>query len=172
MSEPFLGEIRVFGFSFAPTGWAVCAGQLLSISQHTALFSILGTQYGGDGRTNFALPDLRGSVPLHVGQGPGLSPRSIGETGGAETVTLSAPQLPTHAHASACNDGTGTSYVPTGGVWAMDAGGANEYSPSGAAALAAGALSPAGGNATHDNLQPFLAVNYCIALNGVFPPRG
>ena len=171
MSDPFVGEIRPFGFSFAPVGWAVCAGQLMPISQNTALFSILGTQYGGDGRTNFALPDLRGVVPLHAGQGPGLSLRSIGGTGGTETVVLATAQLPLHTHTAACNDGAGTSYVPTGGVWAKDAGGANEYSPAGAAALAAAALAAAGSNAAHDNMQPFLAINYCIALNGVYPSR-
>ena len=172
MSEPFVGEIRPFGFNFAPVGWAVCAGQLLSIAQNTALFSILGTQYGGDGRTNFALPNLQGSVPLHTGQGPGLTLRSVGEAGGVETVTLTTAQLPQHTHAAACNDGAGTSYVPTGGVWAKDAGGANEYSPAGTVPLAQGALASAGGNAAHDNMQPFLAINFCIALQGVFPPRG
>jgi microcystin-dependent protein len=172
MSDPYIGEIRAFGFNFAPVNWATCTGQLLSISQYTALFSILGTQYGGNGTTNFALPNLQGNVPLHQGEGPGLTPRTVGETGGEATVTLTAAQMPAHNHVAACNSGNGTAYAPGGNVWATDAGGANEYAPAGNAAMAPSALSATGGNQPHDNMQPSLAINYCIALAGIFPPRG
>ena len=130
MSDPFLGEIRVFGFDFPPRGWANCAGQLLPISQNTALFSILGTSFGGDGRTTFALPNLQGTVPVHVGAGPGLTPRALGESGGTPEVTLSVAEMPAHSHAANCNSGLGTSYGPANNVWALDAGGrANMHRP-------------------------------------------
>ncbi len=171
MSEPFVGEIRVFGFNFPPIGWSSCAGQLLPISQNTALFSILGTNFGGDGRTNFALPNFQGKVPLHVGTGNGLSPRVIGETGGVAQVTLSVAQMPAHTHAVNCNSGSGTSYGPANNVWASNAGGANEYAATANAAMAANALSAAGGGQPHNNLQPYLALNFCIALQGIYPSR-
>jgi microcystin-dependent protein len=171
MSDPFIGEIRVFGFNFPPTGWAVCNGQLLPIAQYAALFSVLGTQYGGNGTSNFALPNFQGSVALHQGAGPGLTPRVVGETGGAGTVTLTTAQLPAHSHAAACNNGNGTAYGPAGNVWATDAGGAREYAPSGNATMATAALAATGGNQPHDNMQPSLAVNYCIALVGIYPSR-
>jgi microcystin-dependent protein len=122
MSDPFVGEIRVFGFSYPPQGWAICAGQLLPISQNTALFSILGTSFGGDGRSTFALPNLQGIVPVHVGAGPGLTPRTLGEAGGTPEVTLSAAEMPAHSYAANCNSGPGTSYGPATNVWASDAG--------------------------------------------------
>jgi microcystin-dependent protein len=172
MSDPYIGEIRAFGFNFAPVNWAVCAGQLLPISQNPALFSILGTQYGGNGTTNFALPNLQGNVPLHQGEAPGLTPRIVGETGGETTVTLTVAQIPAHTHAAACNSGNGTAYTPGGNVWATDAGGAKEYAATGTATMAASALAATGGNQPHDNMQPSLAINYCIALAGIFPPRG
>src|SRR5690242_18351749 len=134
MSEPFIGEIRAFGFNFPPRGWAICAGQLLPIAQNTALFSILGTSFGGDGRTTFALPDLRGNAPLHIGTGNGLTPRQLGETGGTAQVSLSLAQMPAHSHAVNCNSGVGTSYIPSNNVWASDAGGAHEYAPAAGAA--------------------------------------
>ena len=171
MSEPFIGEIRPFGFNFAPKGWALCAGQLLSISQNTALFSILGTMYGGDGKTTFALPDLRGVVPLHAGNGPGLTPRSVGETGGSESVTLNVAQIPAHNHVANANGGPGNQYGATNNFWAADAAGGKEYAAAGNAQMAADALAPAGGGGPHNNLQPYLAVNYCIALTGIYPSR-
>ena len=123
MSDPFVGEIRVFGFNYAPDGWASCAGQLLPISQNTALFSILGTSFGGDGKSTFALPNLQGTVPVHVGAGLGLTPRVLGETGGTAEVTLSVAEMPAHSHTANCNSGSGTSYGPANNVWASDAGG-------------------------------------------------
>ena len=172
MSEPFVAEIRIFGFNFAPTGWALCNGALMAISQNTALFSLLGTFYGGDGRSNFALPDLQSRVPLHAGQGQGLSSIALGQNGGTENVTLLSNQIPSHTHPANCTNAVGTSYDPTGNVWATDAGGNNEYG-SGAVAgqMSPGAVLPAGGNQAHNNIQPFLAVNFCIALNGIYPPR-
>lgn len=171
MSEQFIGEIRVFGFNFAPVGWAICAGQLLPIAQNTALFSILGTNFGGDGVRTFALPNLQGNVPMHVGQGNGLTPRTVGETGGSATVTLNTAQMPAHNHAATCNNGNGTNYGPANNVWAADAGGASEYAPAANTPMAAGALSPAGGGGAHDNMQPYVALNFCIALQGIFPSR-
>lgn len=167
MSEPFLAEIRIFGFNFAPQGWAQCNGQLLPISQNTALFSLLGTMYGGDGKSTFALPDLRGAVPLAANDT--LVP---GSAGGEETVTLNSAQLPAHNHAVNCNSGAGNAYGPSGNMWAKDAAGTKEYAPGASAnQMNAGAISPAGGGQPHNNIQPFAVVNYCIALVGIFPPR-
>jgi len=171
MSEPFIGEIRVFGFNFPPIGWATCAGQLLPISQNTALFSILGTYFGGDGRSNFALPNLQGNVPLHVGSGSGLTPRTVGETGGAPQVTLTQVEMPAHAHSANCHSGNGTSYGPANNVWATDAGGGSEYAAAPNTTMAANALSVTGGSQAHNNMQPYLAMNFCIALQGIFPSR-
>ena len=171
MSDPFLGEIRVFGFSYPPQAWANCAGQLLPISQNAALFSILGTSFGGDGRSTFALPNLQGIVPVHVGAGPGLTPRALGETGGTPEVTLSMTEMRAHSHAANCNSGPGTSYGPANKVWASDAGGASEYASGGNVPMAANALTPAGGGQPHDNQQPYLALNFCIALQGIYAPR-
>src|SRR5260370_37209204 len=171
MSDPFLGEIRVFGFDFPPRGWATCAGQLLSISQDTALFSILGASFGGDGRSTFALPNLQGTVPVHVGAGPGLTLRALGESGGTPEVTLSVAEMPAHSHTANCNSGLGTSYGPANNVWASDAGGASEYASAANVRMAANALTPAGGGQPHDNRQPYLALNFCIALQGIYPPR-
>jgi len=170
--DPFVAEIRIFPFNFAPKGWAFCDGQILPISQNTALFSLLGTTYGGNGTSNFALPNFQGVSPIHSGQGAGLSLRDLGETGGTETVTLLLSELPAHTHAANCNSGTGDQYGPPGNFWATDAGGNNEYN----AALTpnmtmAAALGPTGGNQPHNNLQPYLVLNFCIALQGVFPPR-
>ncbi|MGH9445429.1 MAG: phage tail protein [Terriglobia bacterium] len=173
MSNPFLGEIRIFGFTFAPTGWAQCNGALLSISQNTALFSILGTTYGGDGRTTFGLPDLQGDLVAGAGSGPGLTPRSPGDTGGETTVTIATATMAAHTHAANCNSGAGNQTNPAGSFWAQEAGGTNAYSGSGPAQMAAAALSPSGSAAPqpHANLQPFLVLNYCIALQGVYPSR-
>lgn len=171
MSEPFIGEIRSFGFNFAPTGWAQCNGQLLPIPQNTALFSILGTTYGGDGKSTFALPNLSGSVAMGTGQGSGLALRDLGQSGGEETVTLSTQQIPPHSHPANANAGNGNQATPVGNFWAQDAGGSKEYGDAGPAQMAAGAVASAGGGQPHSNLQPYLVLNYCIALQGIYPPR-
>jgi microcystin-dependent protein len=172
MSNPFVAEIRIFAGNFAPTGWALCNGQLMPISQNTALFSLLGTTYGGDGRSNFALPNLQGSAPMHPGQGPGLSNRFLGETGGEQALTLLQSEMPTHTHTASCNAGMGDQYGPTGFFWATDAGGNDEYAPAGDGnTMAPGAISIAGGSLPHNNLQPFLTLTFIIALQGIFPPR-
>ena len=172
MSEPFLAEIRIFGFNFAPQGWALCAGQLLSISQNTALFSLLGTQYGGNGTSNFALPNFQGRLAIGQGQGPGLTQRLVGETGGEQFVTLNSNQLPAHTHPATCNNAVGTSYDPAGQVWSQDAGGNQEYGNSTVAGqMAPNAILPAGGGLPHNNLQPFEVLSFCIAMQGIFPAR-
>jgi microcystin-dependent protein len=173
MSDPFIGEIRLFGFNFAPTGWAQCNGQLLAIAQNTALFSILGVTYGGDGRTTFALPNLQGQAPLGEGQGPGLSSRTLGENGGQSTVTLINSEMPSHSHAAAAGTALGDQSNPTNSVWATGAGGRgqNFYASGADVAMSSQAIGPAGGSQPHNNLPPYLALNFCIALQGVFPPR-
>ena len=171
MSDQFVAEIRIFGFNFPPVGWALCAGQLLPISQNTALFSLVGTYYGGDGKTTFGLPNLGGAVPIHQGQGPGLSPRALGQTGGVETVTLASSQMAVHTHGAACNTGNGNDYGPGGDVWAKDAGAGNEYAPAASGQMNTASLTPAGGGQAHNNLQPYLSMNYCIAMQGIYPPR-
>ena len=171
MSEPYIGEIRAFPFGFAPRGWAACEGQLLSISQNTPLFSILGTNYGGDGISLFALPDLRGLAPMGAGQGPGLTPRPLGTVDGTETVALIESELAPHTHTPRCSTGNGNSYVPASGYWAVDAGGASEYGAPGQAKMAANALQPTGGGQPHTNMQPYLALSYCIALQGLYPTK-
>lgn len=169
MSEPFIAEIRMFGFNFAPKGWAQCNGQLMPIVQNTALFSLVGTMYGGDGKTTFALPNLQGAVPLAAGTGNFVP----GATGGVETVTLTSGQLPAHTHAPNCNSAAGNAFGPPGNIWAKDASGVNEYAAAGASQMNPAAISPAGSvqPQPHNNLQPYLVLNYCIALVGVFPPR-
>ncbi|WP_224371934.1 phage tail protein [Hyalangium versicolor] len=175
MSEPFVGEIRLFSGNFAPRGWAFCEGQLLSIAQNQALFAILGTTYGGNGQTTFALPDLRGRYPMQPGQGPGLSPRTLGEQGGVETVTLVANQMPAHNHSLAANGAQGDQFSPQGTVPAViiDSTGqpVNAYSNTANATMAAQAMSLAGGSQPHNNMSPFLCINFIIALQGVFPSR-
>lgn len=173
MSDPFVAEIRIVGFNFAPVGWATCDGQVLPISQNTALFSLLGTTYGGDGRTNFALPNLDGRAPMHPGQGPGLSVRSLGEIGGSPNVTLLTGQLPQHNHGTAIAVATALSTDPTNMLPAI----ATEdiYQARGtktAAAMSPAAIGITGGNQPHNNVQPSLVLNFVIALQGVFPPRG
>jgi len=178
MADPFVAEIRIFPFNFAPKGWALCNGQLMSISQNTALFSLLGTTYGGDGKSNFALPNLQGSAPMHPGQGPGLSLHDLGETGGSDTVTLLTSEMPFHTHNINCLDGArvaGQSGQPGNAILVKTGGApANAYS-SGASqnqTMAAGMVAPVGGSQPHNNLMPYLTLNFCIALQGVFPPRG
>jgi microcystin-dependent protein len=172
MADPFVAEIRIFPFNFAPRGWAWCDGQLLPISQNTALFSLLGTTYGGDGKSNFALPGLQGRAPMHPGQGPGLSLHDLGETGGSETVTLLVSELPSHAHALRANvlDVGDTNVVSAAASFAQSSGG-TLYQAAANTTLADQALTPVGGDQPHNNLQPYLTLYFCIALQGVFPPR-
>jgi microcystin-dependent protein len=173
MADPFVAEIRIFPFNFAPKGWAWCDGQLLPLSQNTALFSLLGTTYGGDGKSNFALPDLQGRAPMHPGQGPGLSLHDLGESGGSETVTLLESEIPSHSHTLRGNNTLGDSPVPTGNVLARTPSNAYQQATnSNLVAMAPEALAPAGGDQPHNNLQPYLTFYFCIAMQGVFPPRG
>src|SRR6478609_900925 len=172
MLEPFIGSIVLFCGNFAPRGWALCDGQLLSIAQNTALFSILGTTFGGNGQTTFALPDLRGRVPLHPGNGVGLSPYVLGQQVGVESVTLIATQMPAHNHnvAPRCSDGAPSTPSPVGAVFA------NQdqtpfYAAAGTAAMAAATSTNTGGSQPHENRQPVLAINFIIALEGIFPSR-
>jgi microcystin-dependent protein len=175
MANPFVAEIRIFPFNFAPVGWAMCNGQLLPISQNTALFSLLGTTYGGNGSSNFALPDLQGSAPMAPGQGPGLSNRDLGESGGSKTVTLLESEMPAHSHPAGCNSGAGSNGSPAKRVWAASTGGTTPppfYSDAAPTVHMRGsALRSTGGNQPHNNLQPYLTLNFCIALQGVFPSR-
>jgi microcystin-dependent protein len=171
MSEPFIAQIQIVGFNFAPRGWALCNGQLLPISQNTALFSLLGTTYGGDGKSNFALPNMQGSTPLAPGQGPGLSLIDLGQIGGSQSVTLLTSEIPAHSHGTQCNGAVGDQYAPPDFFWAQDAGGNNEYGASANSAMNGGAVGPSGGNLPHNNLQPYLVLNFIIALQGIFPPR-
>ena len=173
MADPFVAEIRIFPFNFAPKGWAFCDGQLLPISQNTALFSLLGTTYGGDGKSNFALPDMQGNAPMHPGQGPGLSLHDLGETGGSQTVSLLESEIPSHSHSlNAVGGFNGTNNDPTNEVPAKGDAGLLPYTPSGPSLIMAfQAIAPAGGDQPHNNMQPYLTLNFCIALQGVFPPR-
>ncbi len=171
MADPFVAEIRIFPFNFAPKGWAWCDGQLLPISQNTALFSLLGTTYGGNGKSNFALPDLQGRAPMHPGQGPGLSLHDLGETGGSETVTLLESEIPAHSHTLRGDEDDAAFFGPAGMLLA--AGNQMYLGPNPAVNtnLAPEALAPAGGDAPHNNMQPYLTFYFNIALQGVFPPR-
>lgn len=171
MSDQFVGEIRIFPFNFAPQGWALCNGQILAISQNTALFSLLGTFYGGNGTTNFALPNLQGNMAVHAGQGPGLSSVDLGEVGGVEAVTLTLAQLGPHTHNVACNATAADSANPEAELWAPEVAGSSAYGSSGGAQMSAQAISLAGGNLPHNNMQPYLVLQYCIALVGIFPAR-
>jgi microcystin-dependent protein len=180
MSDQFVAEIRVFPFNFPPTGWAFCNGQLMPISQNTALFSLLGTTYGGDGKSTFALPNLQDAVPMHPGQGQGLSLRDLGEMSGTEAVTLNSTEMPVHTHFMSGCDADATTADPAGqypakGMW--DAGtafglmGAYSDASPGNAVMDPHALALAGGNLPHNNMQPYLTLNFCIALQGIFPSR-
>jgi microcystin-dependent protein len=168
MSEPFVAEIRIWALTFAPRGWAFCNGQLLPIAQNTALFSLVGTTYGGDGRTTFGLPNLQGRGPMHPGRGPGLSDYRLGQQGGSATATLTEAQLPAHNHAMrAFPSAEVANPTATHGL-----GNAPMYQTPGAtSAMAAGTLGSTGGSQTHNNLQPFLGLNFCIALLGIYPSR-
>lgn len=170
MSEPFVGEIRMFAGNFAPRGWALCDGQLLAISQNDALFSLLGTIYGGDGRTTFSLPDLRGRLALHAGTGPGLSERRLGSRGGEERHTLTANEIPRHNHGVQANSNPATADNPVGNVFA-DTGGHNSYNSATPNVSMGLASSNAGGSQSHNNLMPFQCINYIISLFGIYPSR-
>ncbi len=173
MSEPFLAEIRIFSGNFAPRGWAFCDGQLLPIAQNTALFSLLGTTYGGDGRTTVALPDLRGRAAMHPGRGPGLTVRTLGQRTGVEAVTLSEAQIPNHAHVVQSTGDDNNASSPIGAVPGLSE--EPQYRPQATITtgqqLAADALTPVGGNQPHNNMQPFIVVNFIIALVGLYPSR-
>ncbi|HEX8167381.1 MAG TPA: tail fiber protein [Beijerinckiaceae bacterium] len=179
MSDPFVAEIRIFPFNFAPMGWAMCNGQILPISQNTALFSLLGTTYGGDGKSTFALPNLQGAAPMQPGQGQGLSLRDLGEMSGVETITLLTSEMPVHPHlfGAAAVDatvGSPANAVVAQGNWLFQGkgGGVEIYTSKPAdQAMDLKALSIAGGSQPHNNMQPYLTLNFCIAMQGVFPPR-
>lgn len=179
--DPFLGEIRMVGFNFAPTGWALCNGQLLPISSNAALFSLLGTFYGGNGTSTFALPNLQSRVPIHQGQGTGLSPYTIGQAGGTENVTLIVSQMPIHNHLMAVNSSNASQNNPTNNILAVTNNNVTDprnpvpyptYSNAASTGtLASTAISMTGGSAPHPNIQPYLAVTFIIALQGIFPSR-
>jgi microcystin-dependent protein len=171
MADPFLGEIRMFGGNFAPQGWALCNGQLLPISQNTALFAILGTTFGGDGRTNFALPNLQGRAPLHWGQGAGLSAYALGQSGGSENVTLSVSQMPAHNHLVGCDAGDNGSTSHPNGQLPASTGGPAIYHANPDATMHQAMIQSAGGGQPHTNIQPYLCVTFIIALQGIFPSR-
>jgi microcystin-dependent protein len=175
MADPFVGEIRIVPFNFAPNGWATCNGQLMSISQNTALFSLLGTQFGGDGRSTFGLPNLQGNAPMNQGNGAGLTPRTIGETGGETGVTLTTAEMPAHPHTAMCatesNNGTPGSTVVFGGGGRGKEPAYAPASPQTAVLMSPQAVGMTGGNQPHNNMPPYLTLNFVIALQGVFPPR-
>lgn len=174
MSEPFLAEIRIVGFNFAPRGWAFCDGQILPINQNQSLYSLLGTTYGGDGRTSFALPDLRGRSPIHVGRADGGAYRTLGQKSGEETHTLSSAEMPTHTHAfqgtgqaaTTASPGSNRTLAQTAATDPVYADGRNDP-----VVMGAGALLNVGGGQAHENMQPYIALNFCIALQGLFPSR-
>lgn len=171
MSEPFVAEIRIVGFNFAPSGWATCDGQILSIAQNTALFSLLGTTFGGNGQTNFALPNLQGRAPMHPGQGPGLSQHDLGEISGSESVTLIQTEIPAHNHNLNANNSAADRAVPAGAALAQT-GSDRVYGPvAQTTTLSPSALGITGGSQPHNNMQPYLAVNFVIAMEGIYPPR-
>jgi microcystin-dependent protein len=169
MSDQFLAEIRIFPFNFPPTGWAFSDGQLMPISQNTALFALLGTVYGGDGKSTFALPDLQGSAPMQPGQGQGLSLRDLGEMSGVESITLLQSEIPVHTHVLQGSDDDANNADPAGRYYGR---GNPVYAPaSGLGTMALEELAPAGGGLPHNNMQPYLTLNFCIALQGIFPQR-
>jgi microcystin-dependent protein len=172
--DPFVAEIRIFPFDFAPKGWATCDGQILPLSQNTALFSLLGTTYGGDGKSNFALPNLEGSAPMHPGQGPGLSLHDLGETGGSETVQLIESEIPSHTHTLMAQNQPGQLAAPGSDRTYSRSSGGFAYKPSPftqVVPFSNSMIGPTGSSLPHNNMQPYLTLNFCIALQGVFPPR-
>jgi microcystin-dependent protein len=172
MADPYIGEIRMFGGNFAPLGWAFCDGSLVSIAEYDALFNLIGTTYGGDGQTNFALPDLRSRLPIHQGQGPGTSNRVIGQPGGSEAVTLTGSQLPAHTHIALANSSAGNADSPAGAYWSGSAT-TPQYVPGDQAntTMNGAAIGANGQSQPHDNMQPFLPVSFVIALNGIYPTQ-
>jgi len=173
MAEPFVGQIILTGFNFAPRGYALCNGQLMSIAQNTALFSLLGTTFGGDGQVTFALPDLRGRAPIHQGQGPGLSNRTMGEVSGSETVTLISTQMPMHNHLLAVTNVGGALTTPNGNFIAASSDGSTAFfrPTSDGSTLNPQSIGLSGGNQPHENMQPYLVISFSIALEGIFPSR-
>ena len=176
MADPFVAEIRIFPFNFAPKGWAFCDGQILPLSQNTALFSLLGTTYGGNGKSTFALPDLQGNVPMHPGQGPGLSLHDLGETGGSPTVTLLESEIPAHSHSMMADSSPGVVTTPGPDRGLARSQGGSMYVPGSnptptLVMMAPQTIAPTGSSFPHNNMQPYLTLNFCIALQGVFPPR-
>lgn len=177
--DPFVGEIRIFGCNFAPRGWALCAGQIIAISSNTALFSLLGTTYGGNGTTTFALPNFQGNATMHAGQGPGLSPRIQGEVGGSPNVTLLVTEMPSHAHSAQVNNAVDQSTAkptPGGNIWSVPSASRglswySAYVQGQTVAMSPREIGPTGGNGPHNNLMPYLALTICIATQGVFPQR-
>ncbi|MEP6919709.1 MAG: tail fiber protein [bacterium] len=172
--DPFVAEIRIFGFNFAPLGWAFCNGQILPISQNTALFSLLGTTYGGDGRSTFALPDMQGNAPMHPGQGPGLSLHDLGETAGSEFITVLDSEMPAHSHfiQSKGAPPPANAGIPDPAVALARSNGGSAYTlPANLAAMNFQTIAPTGGGLPHNNMMPYVTLNFCIALQGVFPPR-
>lgn len=164
MSEPFLSEIKIVSFNFAPKGWALCNGQLLPINQNQALFSLLGTTYGGDGRVNFSLPDLRGRIPIHMGGG-----HTLGERAGEEAHTVNMSEMAAHSHTFSANSGTPTQGSPAGNMWASNSGAYSNAAPN--SAMNPASISNAGGSQPHVNMQPYLVLNFIIALQGIFPSQ-
>lgn len=174
MVQPFLAEIKMFAGNFAINGYAFCAGQVLPISQNTALFSLLGTNYGGNGTSTFGLPDLQGRVPMNQGSGPGLSQHFVGEVGGVENVTLLSSEMPIHTHTPQASSSAGTQTGPSAGTWSSSVGGRTPppfFASTSNTTMNPQALQVVGGNLPHNNLQPYLAINFIIALAGIFPQR-
>ncbi|MCA6125556.1 phage tail protein [Bradyrhizobium sp. WSM 1704] len=174
MADPFVAEIRIFGFNFPPKGWAFCDGQLLPISQNTALFSLLGTTYGGDGKSTFGLPNMQGSAPMQPGQGPGLSLYDLGQSGGSDNVTLLQTEIPNHTHQMFATVENGTQGTLTTNITlatSMNGKLFQTATSTNLAAMSVSALTTAGGSLPHNNMQPYLTLNFCIALQGVFPQR-
>jgi microcystin-dependent protein len=171
MADPFVAEIRIFPFNFAPKGWAFCNGQLLPLSQNTALFSLLGTTYGGNGQSNFALPDMQDNVPMHPGQGPGLSLHDLGETGGSDTVALLESEIPSHSHSFKTLASVGDDPSPAQNTLSRATGHYQTTTNQNLVSMADSAIAAAGGDQPHNNLMPYLTLNFCIALQGVYPPR-
>lgn len=171
MSEPFLAEVRMVGFNFAPRGWAFCDGQILPINQNQSLYSLLGTTYGGDGRTSFALPDLRGRTPIHVGRSNGGADHSLGQKSGEESHTLAANEMPQHTHTLRASATDANAGAPTGNLLARSSTPESYRDAGSLAAMASGSITNVGGSQAHENMQPYIALNFCIALQGLFPSR-
>lgn len=173
MSEPFIAEIRIFAGNFAPRSWAFCDGQLLPIAQNTALFSLIGTTYGGDGRTTTALPNLKGRAPMHPGRGPGLTNRNLGQAGGVEEVVLNETQIPSHTHTlhAGGNTAAGVVAAPAGNTIGFAASAMGYATSANLTSMSSSSLANSGGSQGHNNMQPFLTINFIIALQGLYPSR-